>query len=129
MNIYAIPGMPDLVDGFIDEMFDPVFITTPEEKTDYLMQKVKQINGVRDICPKTRKLETKECRHWHIFLMRRINRMSQSSAGSVYGKDHATALNAERRILEWVQGDKPFQKKYREVIDECIEFETERIFE
>jgi chromosomal replication initiation ATPase DnaA len=127
MNIYAIPGMPEVIDDYIENMFENVFIKTAEEKTNYLMKKVKRINGVEEIKHKSRFTEHKECRFWHLFFRRRLEYMSYGRAGELYGKDHATVIHAEKKILELLC-DRYFFEKYKDVIHECIEFSGERIF-
>lgn len=119
---YVSPGLKD----WQDELFEPVFVNenNPAEIVDYLMKKVMSINEIDEIIHKTRKTEHKEARQWHMFFALRIQKMSTTKAGALYGKDHATTIHSRNKILDWVQGDRPFQFKYAEVIKEAKEYNS-----
>ena len=59
-----------------------------------------------------------ECRAWHMLLMREIGKKKYKDAGEVYEKDHATCMNAVRKIKRWVKYDRFFFEKYAEIIAE-----------
>ena len=118
---YVSPGLKD----WKDELFEPVFVNenNPAEIVEYLMKRIKSINGIDEIIHKTRKREHMESRQWHMLFALRIQKMSTTKAGELYGKDHATAIHSRNKIIAFYQVDKQFRLQYITVINECLEYD------
>jgi hypothetical protein len=127
MSPYSAPGITTPEE--IDNLFEPIFVdyNDPHQVVHYLMGKVMAANGITEIEKKTRKTDHKEARQWYMFFARTILRYSLSRAGVLYDKDHATVLHSLKTIRNLVEGDKPFQDKYCDVIRETREY-NKRIF-
>ena len=116
-------------DDFYTQL-DLILKTPKNNLVEELLQDIMDINGVTSKQLKNHKSRKRELvivRQWHLFMLKRIGKLSLSTAGSLYGKDHATVMHAIKSICNLREFDRNFQYTYEEVIAK-LEKADNRIF-
>ena len=70
---------------------------------------------------KTRKIDYKEFRFFHLMFRNKVMGYSLDLAGKEYKKDHATVLHANKTLESWHETDKSFREKYKNAIEYILD--------
>lgn len=62
----------------------------------------------------TRKREVVECRHVLMNYRNQVMRQTQAQSASYYNKEHATTINSNNKVNEFLYSDPEFKRKYNE---------------
>lgn len=86
---------------------------------EYIINKVSSLRGVNkdQMLSKSRKRELVQSRQECMYLLKKTNRYTFAEIGSLFNKDHTTAIHAIRTISNLLETNKIFKQEHEIISD------------